>query len=90
MIEPVTPSVGWGVLHLFCKVKPEADGEAILIAVKAAQGDDHQVVTFAVLGHKADLGFLAIGPGESLRHHPRAECYDPVPGVEGIYRKVRA
>src|SRR5205823_9036783 len=62
MPEPVTPSVGWGVLHLFCKVKPEADGEAILTAVKAAQGDDHQVVTFAVLGHKADLGFLAAGP----------------------------
>ena len=62
MPEPVTPSVGWGVLHLFCKVRPGADGEAILTTVKAAQGDDHQVVTFAVLGHKADLGFLAVGP----------------------------
>jgi chlorite dismutase len=30
--------------------------------VKAAQGDDHQVVTVVVLGHKADLAFMAIGP----------------------------
>jgi chlorite dismutase len=30
--------------------------------VKAAQGDDHQVVSVAVLGHKADLAFMALGP----------------------------
>jgi chlorite dismutase len=62
VIEPLTPSVGWGVLHLFCKARPGADAEAIKTAVKAATGDDHQVVAFAVLGHKADLGFLAVGP----------------------------
>jgi peroxiredoxin len=62
MVEPVTPSEGWGVLHLFCKVRPGVDAEAITSAVKAANEGDHQVVTFAVLGHKADLGFLAVGP----------------------------
>ncbi len=31
-------------------------------AVKSAQAEGEQVVTFAVLGHKADLGFLALGP----------------------------
>ena len=30
--------------------------------MKAAVDGDHQVVTFAVLGHKADLGFLSLGP----------------------------
>jgi chlorite dismutase len=30
--------------------------------VKSCQADDHQVVSFAVLGHKADLGFMALGP----------------------------
>jgi chlorite dismutase len=61
--EPVSPAVGWGVLHLFCHVGREAvDVEAVVAAVKACQADDHQVVTFAVLGHKADLGFLALGP----------------------------
>ena len=60
--DPVTPSTGWGVVHLFCKAGPSVDSEAVVGAVKAATGDDHQVVSFAVLGHKADLGFLAIGP----------------------------
>jgi peroxiredoxin len=50
------------VLHLFCKTSPGADAEAIAAAVKACQADDHQVVSFAVLGHKADLGFMALGP----------------------------
>ena len=60
--EPLTPSVGWNVLHLFCKAGLSVDTEAVVSAVKAAQGGDHQVVSFAVLGHKADVGFLAIGP----------------------------
>jgi hydrogen peroxide-dependent heme synthase len=60
--EPVSPSVGWAVLHLFCKLRPGLDTEAVRTAVKAAQEGEHQVVTFAVLGHKADIGFLALGP----------------------------
>lgn len=59
---PLFPASGWGVVHLFCKVGPGVDGQAVVSAVKEAQGDDHQVVPFAVLGHKADLGFLALGP----------------------------
>jgi len=54
--------VGWGVLHLFCKIRPGADREAIVAAVKATRGDDHQVVVFSVFGHKADVGFMALGP----------------------------
>ncbi len=62
MPEPLSPAVGWGVLHLFCHLTPALDPEAVVTAVKTGQGDDHQVVSFAVLGHKADLGFLALGP----------------------------
>ncbi len=62
MTEPLIPSVGWNVLHLFCKVTPQTDAQAVRSAVKEAQADEHQVVVFAVLGHKADLGFLALGP----------------------------
>jgi chlorite dismutase len=62
MSEPLTPSVGWGVLHLFCKAGPGTDGEAVVAAVKGAAGGEHQVVTFSVLGHKADLGVMALGP----------------------------
>ena len=62
MPEPLTPSTGWGVLHLFCKLTPLADAEAIVAAVKSAQADDHQVVTVSILGHKADLAVMAVGP----------------------------
>ena len=62
MTEPLSPSTGWGVLHLFCKPRAAVDAEAVVAAVKAGQESDHQVVTFSVLGHKADLGFLAVGP----------------------------
>ncbi|MEY2422314.1 MAG: hydrogen peroxide-dependent heme synthase [Acidimicrobiaceae bacterium] len=62
MPVPLTPATGWGVLHLFCKPTPLADAEAVVAAVKGAQGDDHQVVTVAVLGHKADLAFMGLGP----------------------------
>ena len=61
MTEPVTPNVGWGVLHLFCKVGPLADAEEIMAAVKQAEADGDQVVPVAILGHKADLGFMALG-----------------------------
>ncbi len=58
----VSPSEGWGVLHLFLRTRPGHDGEAAVAAVKACQADDHQVVSFAVLGHKAELGVMALGP----------------------------
>ena len=62
MPDPLVPSVGWGVLHLFCAGGPLADREAITAAVKSAEADEHQVVPVAMLGHKADLGFMALGP----------------------------
>ncbi|MGH9155513.1 MAG: chlorite dismutase family protein [Acidimicrobiales bacterium] len=60
--EPVVPATGWGVLHLFLRVTDRLDTEEAVAAVKAGQEGDHQVVCFAVLGHKADVGVLAIGP----------------------------
>jgi hydrogen peroxide-dependent heme synthase len=60
MPEALEPSVGWGVLHLFCKVGL-ADAEAVVAAVKAAEADEVQVVPAAMLGHKADLGLMALG-----------------------------
>jgi len=64
--DPLVPSVGWGVLHLFCKLSPSPalgfDTEAVVQAIKDAEGDDVQVVTVAMLGHKADLGVMALGP----------------------------
>jgi len=62
MPDALVPSVGWGVLHLFCKLGPLADADAVTAAVESARADDHQVVAVAVLGHKADLGIMALGP----------------------------
>lgn len=61
MSSPLSPQVGWGVLHLFCKAGPLADPEAIVAAVKQAEADEVQVVTAAMLGHKADVCFMALG-----------------------------
>ena len=52
---------GLAVLHLFGTVDTTVDREAALAAVKAAEGDGCQVVTAAILGHKADLCIMALG-----------------------------
>lgn len=58
---PSTPSVGESVLHLFFSVGPLAAADEIEAAVRSAEADGYQVVPVAVLGHKADLGFMALG-----------------------------
>jgi chlorite dismutase len=67
-MEPVHPSVGWGVLHLFYVVDREraaaepGSGKRIADAIASLEADDHQALVFAVLGHKADVGVMALGP----------------------------
>jgi hydrogen peroxide-dependent heme synthase len=68
-MERVEASSGWGVLHLFYRVdarraEDEPGGaKRALDAIAAFTSEEpHQVLTFAVLGHKADLGILALGP----------------------------
>lgn len=60
MLDPVVTSEGVAVVHLFCARTPETDDEAVIAAVKASQADEVQVVTVAVLGHKAELCFMAL------------------------------
>jgi chlorite dismutase len=67
-MEPVAPSSGWGVLHLFYRVdraRAEADPEGakrVTDAITSLETDGHQALVFAVLGHKADVGVMALGP----------------------------
>ncbi len=66
-LEPVIPSIGWGVLHLYFRVDrariDEPGGiKRVVDAIAALEADDHQAITFSVLGHKADLGVMAVGP----------------------------
>ena len=60
--EPVEPTTGWGVLHLFVKARPEFEAEALATALKESRETKHQVVTVSLLGHKADTCFMVIGP----------------------------
>ena len=61
MTDAVSPSVGLAVVHLFCKVTPLSDAESITAAVQKAQAEGDQVVTVAILGHKADVAFMVVG-----------------------------
>ena len=77
--ETVELSTGWAVLHLFFRVdvnqvdqEPGA-AKRILDALDAFTADGtHSTLTFTVLGHKADLGVMALGPDlariQALQH----------------------
>jgi peroxiredoxin len=65
--------VGWGVLHLFFRVgqlRSETGAEAwvrrgrqaVLDALSACEKDGYQVICSTILGHKADLCVMALGP----------------------------
>jgi len=64
--EPLVPATGQGVLHLFFRVPtspaPPVDAAAVAAAIKGAEADGVQVVPVAMLGHKADLATMALGP----------------------------
>lgn len=59
--EPLRPNEGWGVLHLFYRATAHLDRRAVLAAVAVARDNGCQVVSAALLGHKADLGIVALG-----------------------------
>ncbi|MEE8601011.1 chlorite dismutase family protein [Euzebya tangerina] len=66
---PTVPSTGWGVLHLFFHFRRaalsdpvHAAGEFIRRVSDLDGREDYQVLTFSVLGQKADLGLMVLGP----------------------------
>jgi hydrogen peroxide-dependent heme synthase len=69
LAEPLAPSIGLNVLHLFGTVTGSKSGAGgsgfdaagVIQAVKSAEADGVQVVSVAILGHKADVGFMALG-----------------------------
>jgi hydrogen peroxide-dependent heme synthase len=64
----VTPSVGWGVLHLLYTVdrargeREPGSSKRVLDAIAELESVGHDVLVFAGLGHKFDLGIMALGP----------------------------
>jgi chlorite dismutase len=79
-MEPVVPSVGWGVTHLYYRVDPgraadpgQAGKELVLALESFEAAADHQVLCSSVLGLKADLGIMALGP-DLARHDQLARA----------------
>ena len=62
MTNDVRPSIGQGVLHLFFKAGPAVDAAAATAAVAACRDRGDQVVSVAMLGHKADIAVMGLGP----------------------------
>jgi chlorite dismutase len=60
----LSPTTGWAVLHLFCRLTPDFDANALRKAVSATEADSYQVVPAALLGHKGDLALMALGPDQ--------------------------
>jgi chlorite dismutase len=59
--QPVGPSRGLNVLHLFCHPKRKINGRSLRKAIDDASLNGVQVVTAAILGAKADVCFLVLG-----------------------------
>jgi chlorite dismutase len=57
-----SPTTGWAVLHLFGRAVGLVDGRRVRAAVSSAVDDGVQVVTAAMLGHRADIGVMAVSP----------------------------
>jgi hydrogen peroxide-dependent heme synthase len=89
--QPVVPSTGWGVTHLFFRVHPSRSPDPVLAGKKlvaaldafAAQ-PDHQILCASMLGLKADLGVMALGP-DLTRHETLARSLRAVSPLEPVW-----
>jgi peroxiredoxin len=89
-MQPVVPSTGWGVTHLFFRVQPSRSpdpalaGKQLVDALDAFAGaPDHQVLCASMLGLKADLGVMALGP-DLTRHETLARTLRAVGPLEPV------
>lgn len=60
--QALSPDVGLGVLHLFCRRAGRVDEAALLAAAKESEAAGDQVVAVSMLGHKADVGLMVLSP----------------------------
>jgi chlorite dismutase len=58
--EPLKPTTGWNVLHLFVKAARPVEVERLADAVAVLEKESGQVVSAAILGHKADACLMAL------------------------------
>jgi chlorite dismutase len=58
--EPLVPTTGWNVVHLFVKARGQVHLDLIHEAVDELEQASGQAVTAAILGHKADACVMAL------------------------------
>ena len=80
------PSQGWGVVHLFLRAAPGGDAAPVLDAVRDFTAvEPQQVIAFSVLGARADLGLMALGPDlDALDRFTKAVLRGPVEAVDSF------
>jgi chlorite dismutase len=72
------------VLHLYYRVtdRESRGAKHVIDALEALEADGHQALTLAMLGHKADLGVIALGPDlarlQRFQHELLAAPLEPV------------
>ncbi len=86
--SPLEPKVGRAVLHLFGTVTPELDRPSVTKAVGGLRDDGYQVVTAALLGHKADLGVMVVGPDAWRLRSAQSELVAAGVGLTSSYVSV--
>ncbi len=94
MSTTVQASVGWGVTHLYYRVDPARSaepgraGKELVAAIDAFTAmPDHQVLCSSVLGLKADLGIMALGP-DLAGHDALTRALAAVRVLEPVYSFV--
>jgi chlorite dismutase len=58
--DALSPSVGLGVVHLFCHASSDIDVDALVAFKKSFERDGGQLVSALCLGHKADVAFVGL------------------------------
>ena len=68
-MQPLQTAEGWHVLHLFYRLEPAGRGRVpslqkdfLSLIQSARKQKNFQVLTVSMIGHKADLGFMALSP----------------------------
>ena len=59
-MDPLIPSTGLGVLHLFCKAEKIFDKDKLLAIVNEKKSENFQIIAVAILGHKADFALMML------------------------------
>lgn len=76
MNDPLSPSTGLAVVHLFCRRTPLLDPEGVATALRSAAESGAQVVPVRILGHKAEFAVMALSDDLFELHELQLDLVD--------------